>query len=144
MANLDLNAVADKLATLDIGTWEIGGQMQPVSMYSEVSGQVQVPAVAIELDDVSYDLSMGGGADGATFLAHLIVSEADTGTGQRLTRQLLSNGSVATSIKAALEQDTTLDGLVSYAHMTGTRSIGSINYAGTEYVGATLVIEVMS
>lgn len=150
----DLNEIADALAAqLSADTWAIDGQTTKVASYPEVVGQVAVPAVAIELDTVSYDVTMGRGSDAFTFLAHLIVSESDGRSGQRLVRQLLSSGGGITSIKDSLEgkptdsenvllAKRTLGGLVSYAVLTGTRNIGSINYAGAEYVGATLEIEV--
>jgi hypothetical protein len=47
-------------------------------------------------------------------------------------------------IKAALEADQTLGGLVSYAHMTGVRRIGNVVYNDVAYLGAELPIEVMS
>jgi hypothetical protein len=143
----DLNLVAEALASiLDVDTWEIGGQTWTVTTYAEVPGTVNTPALAIELDDVAYDVSMGRGADTFTFLAHVIVSEASQTDGQKLVRQLLSTGpgTVSTSLKEALEANQDLGGQVSYAVIRGTRTIGSINYAGTEYLGATLEIEVMS
>lgn len=139
----DLNVIAKALATrLVTDTWAIDGQMRKVATYSEAVSQVDVPALAIELDAVQYDVTMGRGSDAFVFLAHLIVSEADGSNGQRLIRQLLSSGGGATSLKDNLEADQTLGGLVSYAVLAGTRSIGSINYAGAEYVGATLEIGV--
>lgn len=145
MADYDLNAIAQALATaMAVDSWEIDGQLRPVSVYADVPGLASTPALAIELDDITYDVSMGAGADEFTFLAYLLVSSADAVSGQRLQRQLLSRGGAALSVKAALERDTTLGGLVSYAHMVGTRTIGTINYGNVAYLGATLEVRVIS
>lgn len=156
VADYDLNAIADKLATaLCPDTWTIDGQQRKVTAYPEPVDQVVVPALVIDLDTVEWDTSMGRGADMFVFLAHLVVSESDSKSGHRLTRQLLSSGNAVTSLKDALEgndQDTdaeildkrTLGGLVSYAVLSRTRTIGSINFAGAEYIGATLEIGVCS
>jgi hypothetical protein len=84
------------------------------------------------------------GADTFTFLAYMIVSQADSVDAQRLIRQALSTGGLATAVKDKLVNNQKLGGLVSYAHMSGTRSIGVINYGGVDYQGATLEIVVMS
>lgn len=146
MTAYDLNAIADALQ----GVWQgmdtqvVDGTMVPLSAYSEVPGTLNVPAVAIELDDIAWDQSMGRGADQMSYLAYLIVSQADDVAGQRLIRQALSTGGLLDKLKDKLVANQTLGGLVSYAHMPGTRSIGAINYGGVDYQGATLEIVVMS
>lgn len=145
-ANYDLNAIADALQ----GTWQsmdtqtVSAEVVPLSVYSEVPGTVNVPALAIELDDIAWDESMGRGADSFRFLAYLIVAQVDSEDGQRLIRQALSTGGLVSTLKDVLVANQRLGGLVSYAHMPGTRSIGVINYGGVDYQGATLEIEVMS
>jgi hypothetical protein len=47
-------------------------------------------------------------------------------------------------LKQALEADQTLGGLVSYAVMTNVRNIGIVTYNGVDYLGAELIIEVVS
>ena len=64
--------------------------------------------------------------------------------GQRILRAALSTGGVGTRLKDALDEDKTLGGLVSYAEISGTRRIGTVPYAGSEYVGAEIVIEVVA
>lgn len=144
MADYDLNEIADALAAAVQGldAYVIGGVQEEVTATGDVHGVANVPAVAIELDTIDWDITMARGADSFTFLAYLMVSSADSPSGQRLVRQLLSTGGLAGRVKDALEQDTTLGGLVSYAVATGTRTIGNINFAGVDYQGATIVIEV--
>lgn len=146
MASYDLNAVADALAATwsDMNTQTVDGDMIPLSSYSEVPGTVNVPAIAVELDDITWDVTMARGADSVSFLAYMMVSEVDSTDAQRLIRQALSTGGLANKLKDALEANQELGGLVSYAVATGTRSIGRINYGGIDYQGATLEIVVMS
>lgn len=145
LVDYDLNEVAEALAAVfnGVDAWVIDGQMVEVLATSEAGGVANVPAAVLELDDIAWDVSMGNGADMATFLLYVIVGQADSSSGQRLVRQLLSRGGTATSLKEALVDNQTLSGLVSYAHMPGPRTIGTINYAGVAYQGATLEIEVM-
>lgn len=146
MVTYDLNDIAEALAEVfsTVDSWAIGGQTADVTATPEAAGVTNTPGIVIELDDITWDVSMGRGADTFTFLAYLFVSTADSGSGQRLTRQLLSTGGAVQRLKDALEADKTLGDRVSFAHMTGTRSIGSINYAGVAYQGAILEIVMVS
>jgi hypothetical protein len=146
MAEYDLNAIADALAAVWQGmpTDTYDGRQQSVNAFAEVEGNVPVPAIVIELDDVNWDLTFDRGVDSFTFLAHLIVAEAGSEEGQRLVRKLLSSGGLAHSVKDRLEEDKTLGGLVSYAVTQRTRSVGRITYAGADYQGVTLAIEVVT
>lgn len=149
----DLDEIAEALAARfqGIPTDTYGGEAWTITAFGSATGTVSIPALVIELDDLTYDQSMGRGADTAVFLAYLMVSEADSSSGQRLVRKLLSSGGLANRVKDALNGsgdpgevvDQSLGGLVDYAQMTGTRSIGSINYNGIGYQGATLEIQVM-
>lgn len=145
-ASYDLNAIADALAATwaELDTQTVDGNMVPLSTYAEVPGQANVPAVAVELDALDWDVSMGRGADTFTFLAHLLVSSVDSRDGQRAVRQALSTGGVADKLKDKLLANQTLGGRVSYATMTRTRAVGDVVYGGVDYLGATIEIEVMS
>jgi hypothetical protein len=146
MADYDLNAVADALAEAVQGldAYVISGQQETVTATGDVQGVANVPAIAFELDDLTWDITMARGADSFVFLAYLLASSADNPSGQRLVRQLLSTGGLAGRVKDALEQEQTLGGLVSYAVATGTRTIGNINYAGVDYQGAVIEIQVVA
>jgi hypothetical protein len=145
VAGYDLNAIADALAD-QLGSLQAGqydGQQQMVTVTSEVTGVASVPAIGIELDTVNWDVTMARGADAFVFLAYLLVSTAESPDGQRLIRSLLSTGGLATSVKDTIEANRTLGGLVSYAVATRVRSIGAIKYAGVDYLGAVIEIEVV-
>lgn len=148
-AAYDLNQVFDALAA----TWHglttgdsFGGVAQKLSAYSEVVGQVTVPAVVLELDDLDWDLEMGDGADAFTIVATVLIKTQDTKSAQRDLRRFLSRspGAGVAKLKASLKANQTLGGLVSYAQMTTVRRVGLINYDSVDYQGAELVIEVVS
>lgn len=146
-ASYDLNAVADALAAVfnDVTTGdELNGVPVVVTAYADVPGTVEVPAVVLELDDIQYDLTMGAGMDEFTFLALLLVEVQDEQTAQRSLRSFMSRNGGFGRLKAALEADSTLGGLVSIAHMTGVRRIGQIEYGEATYLGAEIPIEVTS
>jgi len=145
-ADYDLNAIADAMETLFEGVpmFQVNGLDVPLNVTSEADGQVPVPAMVIVLDDIDWDLTFERGADSFTFLVSVLLQSADAPGGQRILRSALSTGGVGTKVKDILEQDKTLGGLVSYADMTGTRRIGTINYNGVDYIGAELVIEVVA
>jgi len=148
-ANYDLNEIVDALVAryqgMDTGE-DLGGSPIQVAAYGEIVGDVQPPALLFELDDLTFDLNMGGGADGIGFVGTYLVQNVDAKGAQRALRTALSRkpgGSLA-RIKALLEQDTTLGGLVSYVVLTNVRRTGEIAYDGVDYLGAELVFEVVS
>lgn len=148
-AEYDLNEVADALAAVFNGLAtgdNLAGVAQKVTAYADVPGTIEVPALVLELDDITWDLDMGDGADSFTFIATALVEFQDAKSAQRALRAFMSRKvtSGVGRLKGALEADKTLGGLVSYAHMSNARSIGGISYGGANYLGAELVIEVMS
>jgi hypothetical protein len=124
----------------------LAGVAQSISCQAEVPGQVSVPAVVLEIDDLDWDLNMGAGADGFTVLATVLVQLQDLAGAQRELWRFLSrrNTSGVARLKAALETNKTLNGLVSYAIFSRVRSIGTIKYNAVDYLGAELIIEIVS
>lgn len=148
-ASYDLNAIFDAMAAVFNGAEtgaDLNGNAQTVTAYSEVVGSLQVPAVVLELDDIAWDENMGDGADGIQIAATVLVQTADAKTAQREMRTFLSRMPTAgvARLKALLEANPTLGGLVSYAVMGQARRIGTITYDGVDYLGAELIIGVMS
>lgn len=145
----DLNEIFDACARtfngLDTGD-DLNGQSRTVTGYAEVVGNIQVPAVVLELDDITFDLEMGDGADGLSIMATVLVQTADAKSAQRALRAFLSRKPTAgvARLKAALEANPTLDGTVSYAVLGTVRRIGNITYDGVDYLGAELVIEAVT
>jgi hypothetical protein len=100
MAELEpvVDALADRLSTLP--------EMQT---YVEPPGTVDAPAIAIALGDVTYDTSMDRDSDDVDFTLDLFVT--DGGEGLRNLYGYTS-GSGESSVKACLEDEPTLGGLV--------------------------------
>jgi hypothetical protein len=148
-AEYDLEEVIPALANVFNGVEtgdEIGGVAVTISCLPEVPGEVEPPAIILEMDDQEWDLNMGAGADSFTVLALVLVQYQDMATAQRELWRFLSRKPSAgiSRLKAALEADQTLGGLVSYAVMTRVRTIGTTTYGNVDYLGAEIVIEVMS
>lgn len=146
-ASYDLNEVADALAAVfhNIATGEeLNGEPITVTAYADIPGTVEVPALVLELDDIQYDLTMGAGMDEFTFIALIMVETQDEQSGQRALRSFMSRDGGLGKLKTALENDKTLGGLVSDAHMTNVRRIGNITYGDATYLGAEIPIEVTS
>lgn len=149
VASYDLNEILDALAAIfqDMSTGlEFGGVEEKLTAYADVTSEPTTPAIVLEVDDIVWDESMGGGADTFIVLATILVQAADTVGAQRAMRSFLSRKPTSGMfrIKTALEADRTLGGLVSYAHLARVRDIGQITYNDIRYLGADLVIEVMS
>jgi hypothetical protein len=148
-ADYDLNAIVDALVTryqgMDTGD-DLAGVPLTVAAYGEIVGDVQPPALLFELDDLTWDLNMGNGADEIGIVGTYLVQNVDAKNAQRSLRTALSrkaDGSLA-RIKAKLEQDITLGGLVSYVILGSARRTGQLTYDGVDYLGAELVFEVVS
>lgn len=148
-ADYDLNAIFDALAVklhgLDTGD-DIGGAAVTTTAYAEVVGNIQVPAIVLELDDITYDLAMGNGADGISVVATCLIQTSDAKNAQRALRTFMSRKVTAgvARLKAAIDADPTLGGLVSYVQFGTVRRIGTLTYDDVDYLGAELIFEVMS
>lgn len=146
-ADYDLNAVMDALAAVFDGTptgETFGGAPETFSAYSEVPGQVSAPAIVLDLDDLQWDLTMGGGEDGFTVIGTLLLDFQDGEGAQRRLRAMLSRSGGLGKLKKALSDNQTLGELISYAHMTRVRRIGEIPYGDITYLGAEIEIAMVS
>lgn len=148
-ADYDLNAVFDALAErfqgLDTGL-DLSGESLLITAYSEVVGNVQVPAIVLELDDIGWDQAFGAGMDEFTIMMTILVQDVSTSEAQRMLRSFLSRSATSglARVKARLEQDESLGGLVSYVRMGGARQMGKITYDSVDYLGVALPLEVTS
>lgn len=148
-ADYDINEIFDALRDLynELETGdEISGEPQLLNAYSEVVGNIDTPAMVLELDDIGWDETMGGGEDTLIIMATILVQDVDTKGAQRKLRSFLSRKPSAgmARIKARLATDPTLGGLVSFVHMGQARQIGRITYDQVDYMGVSLPLEVVS
>jgi len=148
-ADYDINEIFDALRNLFDGLAtgdEIGGGQVLINAYSEVAGNIDTPAMVLELDDIAWDETMGGGQDVLTIMATVLVQDVDTKGSQRALRGFLSRKETAgmARLKSQLATDPTLGGLVSYVHMGQARQVGRITYDQVDYMGVALPLEVVS
>jgi hypothetical protein len=148
-AAYDLNEVFDALEAVLDGTVtgdELSGEVQTITVYSEVARNVQVPAIVLELDDVAWDQNMGDGADNFTVMMTVLVQDVETEHAQRTLRSFLSRKPDAglARIKAKLDDAGTLGGLISYVQMGAARQMGRITYDQVDYLGVAIPLEVVS
>ncbi|MCX4578117.1 hypothetical protein OHB41_34005 [Streptomyces sp. NBC_01571] len=95
-----------------------------------------------------FDKAMGRSLDELTFTTRVLVSTADDRASQRLLDAMLS-GSGPASLKAAIEVarggpgEYALGGLAHDLHVTSVRGYRWYEHAGSNYVGAELMIKVI-
>jgi hypothetical protein len=148
-ASYDLNAIFDALQVrlngLETGD-DLGGVAVTTTAYAEVVGNVQVPAIVLELDDMTYDLEMGSGADGISIVATCLIQNVNASGAQRALRTFMSRNVSAgvAKLKAVIDADPTLGGLVSYVQFGMVRRVGTLTYDSVDYLGAELILEVIS
>lgn len=112
-----------------------------LNSYDTVPGSVVTPAAIVEVATIDYDAAMGRGADDITLAVRLLVSAVVDDVAQGKLDAYLA-GSGATSVKAAIEADGTLGGRASFAVVPRVRTYGLIDYAGVQYLGAVLDVEI--
>ena len=103
------------------------------------------PAIEVELDRIVYDSAMGRGLDEWFFtLRGFAASGTDKAAQMRLDGWLASTG--AESVKAALEVDRTLGGVVSDARVVAMAKIAVFTAEGaaTSFFGAEWTVRVLA
>lgn len=148
-ASYEIEQIMDALADIFDGVStgdEVGGVPVTITCTADITGQFEPPAIILELDDQEFDLNMGSGADSLTITALALVQYQSMADAQRTLWRFLSRRQTSgiARLKAHLEENQTLGGLVSYAHMSMVRNIGIVTYGNVDYLGAEIVIEVVS
>jgi hypothetical protein len=126
------DALKARLATID-----------GLRVYDTVPGQAVVPAAVIAPAPgtfLTYDATMDG-ADDVSFTVTLLVSTASDRAAQDALDAYLSDTG-ARSIKAAVDGDITLDDTVHFATVVEARNYGFLEYAGVNYLGCELLVNV--
>lgn len=98
--------------------------------------------------EITFDRAMGRGLDQLEFTCRVLVGRQDDRASQKVLDALLS-GAGAASLKAAIEAargapgEAALDGLADDLHVMRVQGYRWYEHAGTQYVGAELVIKVI-
>jgi hypothetical protein len=100
------------------------------------------PTAIVQLPEaINYDLTFGRGADTYDLRVLLLVAKgSDRAATKNLASYLDAGG--PTSVKAAVEANDTLGGLVDVANVKRARGVGAYTVAGVEYLGAMFDVEV--
>lgn len=102
-----------------------------------------VPVAMVGGPETQYDKTFGRGHDDHTFPIMVFASRASDVDGQaQLDSYLDPFGDL--SIKAAIEADSTLGGVVDDLRVVETRDYGPHDINGVTYLGAVLVVHVMA
>jgi hypothetical protein len=93
----------------------------------------QPPVAIVSPSSIQYDLSFQRGLDLHNFVVMIIVGRASERNAQR-TLDLFCAGTGASSVKAAIESNRTLTGLVQDLRVTSMRNYGSTLIGETTYL----------
>lgn len=109
-----------------------------LTVYKHVPGQVNVPAAMIQRRRTEYDKTMADGSDDWEYVVTVLVSWADPEVAQAAMSTYLARTG-ATSIKATVESDATLGGVVDFAHVREAgeeqiRAVNEIEYLAVDFV----------
>lgn len=112
-----------------------------LSVYKFVPGQINVPAAIVQRRRTAYDATMADGSDDWEYVATLLCSWADPEVAQAKMSTFLARTG-ATSVKAAIEGDATLGGVVDFAHVREAGEEEIRQYNEISYLAVNFVIEV--
>lgn len=99
------------------------------------------PQAIVMPDRIDYDLDMMRGADRFYFTIILLVSRADDRAAQNNLDAYITG---ASSIKAAVEADRTLGGVVDTCRVTQMRNYAAVSVGEVLYLGAEFDVEVIA
>lgn len=105
-----------------------------LSSYARVPGSLNTPAAVVAPDGIEYSTDFDGGAT-YRFPIQFLATLADWGTAQDDLDGFVSHDSAAI---AALHDDTTFE-----TRVVGMENYGLTTFAGTDYLGAQVIVEVI-
>ena len=120
------------------------GNISSLSVYNYVPDSIEPPtAVVGVVQSVDYDSTLSRGADTYTIPILLYVSRVDAQDSQEtLDGYLASSG--ASSIKAQVESDETLDGSAQSCRVVEADNYGVYNVNNIDYLGVEFTVEVIA
>lgn len=125
--------IAERLATIT-----------GLRVHDTVPDTVSPPAAVVRPDQgtfLTYDTTMGGESHDYLFVVTVLVAGGvDRAAQEAVDAYLATSG--ARSIHAALEADPELGGVADDAHVSSARNYGPVTFAGVDYFGADLLVQV--
>lgn len=134
----ELGRMADIRAGIANNLSVVGG----LRVYAYAPDSVSAPCVAlIGADRIEYDQAMGRGLDFIAFRAVLLAARADARSAATELDGFLDKTGPS-SIKEAVESDRTLGGAAQDCYLRSLSDFSIIEWAGVQYLGCALDIEV--
>lgn len=145
MSTTDISEIREALATRLKEISAFNGQAYAyVPDTIEPPGVVVVPGTFVPGDTkaaIQYDKTMGRGSNDYIFTLMVVVSAvSDKHSQKKLDKFLAVKGDH--SVKAKLEEDDTLGGLVFFAHLDRCIQYGKLSWNNNQFFGAQLIVEV--
>lgn len=132
-----------KIANIRTGLKTAMATIPGLSTRAYVRDIADVPVAMVGGPDIEFDKTFGRGHDDYTIPIMVFASRvSDEDSQVRLDAYLDPFG--ASSIKAAIEADSTLGGVVDDLRVIETREYGPQDINGVTYLGAVLVVGVMA
>lgn len=115
-----------------------------LSVYGYVPDSIEPPTAIIGvMDAIDYDASMQRGADKYEIPIYLYVSRVDAQDSQEtLDGYLASSG--ASSVKAQVESDSSLNGEAQSVRVVGASNYGVYTINNIDYLGVEFIVEVIA
>ena len=115
-----------------------------LSVFGFVPDSIQPPtAVVGVMDSIDYDASMQRGADRYEIPVYVYVGRVDAQDSQETLDGFLAS-SGASSIKAQIESDTTLNSQAQSVRVTSAGNYGVYNINNIDYLGVEFIVEVIA
>lgn len=125
----------------------IGVRLQTLAglrVFDYMPDAIAPPTAIIQLPrSINFDLTWGRGADSYVIPVLLLVGKASDRAGSTNLASYL-NAAGSTSVKAAVEADATLGGLVDDCRVTAANGIGSYTFGAVEYLGCSFDLAVVA
>ena len=109
---------------------------------AEVPDLPNPPIAIVGLRSVTYDGAFDGGLTTYNFAVTVIVGRAAEREAQRRLDAYISTG--ATSVKSAVESDSTLGGYAYDCRVVSMDSVGSLSISDTTYLAADFTVSVIA
>ena len=115
-----------------------------LSVYGYVPDSIEPPtAVVGVMEAIDYDASMQRGADKYDIPVYLYVSRVDAQDSQETLDGYLASAG-ASSVKAQIESDSTLNGEAQSVRVTSASNYGVYNINNISYLGVEFIVEVIA
>jgi len=111
-----------------------------LQVYATPPGSIVVPAAVVRRRNTTYDVSLDGVVDTTWTVTVFVQFANNDSAAEHLDTYVTSTGDH--SVKAAVETDPTLGGVVDFAAVTSAEGEKVTNYAGIDYLSVDFTIQI--